>query len=76
MGYRWMSDPTSYTNLDGQTKVGPTFNFEYSTREAYGKNIDWPEDGPLNATWWHLVTKSMSSLPPLSILPSDSIFHL
>ncbi|KAH9964118.1 Metallo-dependent phosphatase [Russula dissimulans] len=63
--YTWTSDVSSYPGLDGQTAVGPTFGFEYSTREAYGKNIDWPEDGPLNATWWHRVTENMETDPDL-----------
>jgi hypothetical protein len=35
----------------------PSYGFEYSTRAAYGGNITWPADAPLNATWWHLVTE-------------------
>jgi len=33
------------------------YAFEYSTREAYGGNITWGANDPLNATWWHLVTE-------------------
>ena len=55
--YRWWSNVSSFPNLDGQTKSGPTFAYEYSTREAYGANIKWGANDPLNATWWHLVTE-------------------
>ena len=56
--YSWFSDVTTYPDLDNQTAVGPTYAFEYSTRDAYGKNIQgWGPDDPLNATWWHLVTE-------------------
>ncbi len=38
--------------------VGPTYEHEYSTREAYGANIaGWGPNDPLNATWWHKVTE-------------------
>jgi len=68
-GYRWRSDVNSYPGLDGQTEFGPTYVYEYSTRAAYGANIPWGADEPLNATWWHLVTErgfpSSSSISPL-----------
>ncbi|PQE29453.1 ser thr phosphatase family protein [Rutstroemia sp. NJR-2017a WRK4] len=54
--YTFYSDVSSYTNLNG---TGPTYKFEYSTREAYGPSIGWPEDAPLNATFWHGVTEAM-----------------
>jgi hypothetical protein len=54
---RWRSDVNSYPGLDGQTKLGPTYVYEYSTRAAYGSNIPWGQNDPLNATWWHLVTE-------------------
>jgi hypothetical protein len=55
---------SSFPNLDGQTKSGPTFAYEYSTREAYGANIKWGANDPLNATWWHLVTERASRVSP------------
>lgn len=45
-----------YSALDSQS-YGPSFDFEYNTREAYGRNIPWGANDPLNATWWHLVTE-------------------
>jgi len=57
---RWRSDVSSYPGLDGQTQFGPTYVHEYSTRSAYGSNIAWGVDDPLNATWWHLVTERES----------------
>ena len=73
--YRWWSDVNSYPTLDGQTNFGPTYSYEYSTREAYGTNIPWGANDPLNATWWHHVTERASHLSP-SYFSSDSLFHL
>lgn len=57
----WKSDVNSFPGLDGQIAFGPTYSFEYSTRDAYGKNISgWGRNDPLNATWWHLVTEGKS----------------
>lgn len=47
----------SFPGLDSQIADGPTWVHEYSTREAYGANITWSVNDPLNATWWHLVTE-------------------
>lgn len=64
--YTWRSDVNSYPKLDNQTEAGPTYVFEYSTREAYGTNITgWGPNDPLNATWWHLVTEEMEANPSL-----------
>ena len=59
--FSWWSDVNSFSSLDNQTEFGPTYQLEYSTREAYGGNITGfgPND-PLNATWWHLVTERKS----------------
>ncbi|KAI0937249.1 hypothetical protein AcV5_005199 [Taiwanofungus camphoratus] len=60
--YTWMADVNSFPELDGQTEFGPTYRFEYSTREAYGASITgWGPNDPLNATWWHLVTEAMEA---------------
>lgn len=63
--YTWMSNVNDYSALDSQTQFGPTFEFEYSTREAYGGNITWGATDPLNATWWQLVTEQMEVDPTL-----------
>jgi len=63
--HTWRSDVSAFPGLDGQTRFGPTFVHEYSTRAAYGSNITWGKDDPLNATWWHLVTEQMKSNPNL-----------
>lgn len=66
---------SSYPGLDGQIVYGPTYVYEYSTRAAYGSNITWGTDEPLNATWWHLVTERTSPLSPLvTIFRSDFLF--
>ncbi|KAH7929501.1 sphingomyelin phosphodiesterase [Leucogyrophana mollusca] len=57
--HTWKSLVNEFPELDGQTQLGPTYTYEYSAREAYGQNITWGENDPLNATWWHLVTEQM-----------------
>lgn len=54
--YTWYADVNNFSNL---TNHGPTYEFEYSTRAAYGPAAGWPEDAPLNATFWHAVTEAM-----------------
>ncbi len=56
--YTFYSDVETYSTLNG---TGPTYSFEYSTREAYGAAAKWPADAPLNATFWHDVTVAMES---------------
>ena len=54
--YTWYADVNSFPALN-TSKSGPTYKFEYSTRDAYP--IGWPTDAPLNATFWHAVTLAM-----------------
>ncbi|KAE9370014.1 hypothetical protein N431DRAFT_378070 [Stipitochalara longipes BDJ] len=54
--YTFYSDVNSFSALNS---TGPTYRYEYSTREAYGAAVGWPEDAPLNATFWHGVTEAM-----------------
>ncbi|ROW08824.1 hypothetical protein VMCG_02745 [Cytospora schulzeri] len=56
--YTFYSDVSSFPSLDG---AGPTWQFEYSTRAAYGPAAGWPADEPLNATFWHRVTEAMEA---------------
>ena len=56
--YNYYSDVSSYEHLNAAGK-GPMYEFEYSTREAYGDAAKWPQDAPLNATFWHQVTEAM-----------------
>ena len=64
---RWRSDVNSFPSLDPQIENGPTYVYEYSSREAYGASIDgWGLDDPLNATWWHRVTEGTAFPSPLS----------
>ncbi len=72
--YRWWSDVQTYPSLDAQSEFGPTYLYEYSTRDAYGSGINWDANDPLNATWWHRVTESASHLSPLYLPSSDSLF--
>ncbi|KAI6009217.1 sphingomyelin phosphodiesterase [Pisolithus marmoratus] len=59
--YTWISRVDEFPSLDNQTEIGPTYFLEYSAREAYGGNIPWGTNDPLNATWWHLVTEQMET---------------
>lgn len=72
--YRWWSDVHAYPSLDSQTKFGPTYLHEYSTRDAYGSDISWGSNDPLNATWWHHVTESTSHISPSCLASSDPLF--
>jgi hypothetical protein len=56
--YTFYADVNSFPALS-DTNHGPTYKFEYSTREAYGSAANWPADAPLNATFWHRVTEAM-----------------
>jgi sphingomyelin phosphodiesterase len=58
--HTWFSDVSAFPSLDSQLEFGPTYKYEYSSREAYGSNIpNWKPTDPLNSTWWHLVTEAM-----------------
>ncbi|RDX52009.1 sphingomyelin phosphodiesterase [Lentinus brumalis] len=60
--HTWKSDVNTFPQLDGQLEFGPTYEYEYSTREAYGASISsWGPNDPLNATWWHHVTEAMEA---------------
>lgn len=56
--YTFYSDVNSYSTLNA---TGPTYKYEYSTRDTYGGAASWPENAPLNATFWHEVTVAMES---------------
>ncbi|KAI0273987.1 Metallo-dependent phosphatase [Russula aff. rugulosa BPL654] len=59
--HTWWSDVHASPGLDAQTQFGPTYSYEYSTRDAYGSGINWGSNDPLNATWWHHVTEKMQA---------------
>lgn len=54
--YTFYADVNTFPTLNA---TGPTFKFEYSTRDAY--EIGWPKSAPLNATYWHQVTLAMEA---------------
>ncbi|KAK4580259.1 hypothetical protein LTR86_000462 [Recurvomyces mirabilis] len=58
--YTFYADVNSFPAL-ANSSHGPTFKFEYSTREAYGAAAKWPTDAPLNGTFWHAVTQGMEA---------------
>ncbi|KAF9486347.1 Metallo-dependent phosphatase [Pholiota conissans] len=60
--HTWRADVNSFHSLDSQTALGPTYAYEYNTRETYGNAITgWGPNDPLNATWWHHVTEAMEA---------------
>lgn len=56
--YTFFSNVSDYSKLNINS-TGPTFQFEYSTRETYGPAAGWDKHAPLNATFWHRVTEAM-----------------
>ncbi|KAJ5210556.1 hypothetical protein N7491_010363 [Penicillium cf. griseofulvum] len=56
--YTFYSNVSDYPALE---HTGPTFEIEYSTRDAFGLAAGWDEDAPLNATFWHRVTEAMEN---------------
>lgn len=49
--YTFYSNVSAWPSLN-VSSTGPTYNFEYSTRQAYGNASGWPATAPLNATFW------------------------
>lgn len=58
--YTFITDVEKFEKMD-VTKSGPVWELEYSTCDAYGDGIKWPQDAPLNATFWHQVTEAMKT---------------
>ncbi|OJJ33781.1 hypothetical protein ASPWEDRAFT_173212 [Aspergillus wentii DTO 134E9] len=56
--YTFFSNVSDYPSL---SETGPTYSFEYSTRETYGSAAGWDAQDPLNATFWHRVTEGMEA---------------
>ncbi|KIX06248.1 uncharacterized protein Z518_04223 [Rhinocladiella mackenziei CBS 650.93] len=56
--YTYYSNVSAFGSINA-SETGPVFKFEYSAREAYP--IGWPDDAPLNATYWHQVTEAMAA---------------
>ncbi|KAI9810202.1 MAG: hypothetical protein M1827_006648 [Pycnora praestabilis] len=56
--YTFYADVNSFPNL---TSSGPTYQFEYSTRDTYGPSSNWSSTAPLNAQFWHGVTEAMET---------------
>ncbi|KAK4159001.1 Metallo-dependent phosphatase-like protein [Cladorrhinum sp. PSN259] len=57
--YTFYSDVSTFPSLNISNSDGPVFKLEYSTRQAYGRAANWPDDAPLNATFWQRVTEAM-----------------
>lgn len=56
--YTFYADVSKFPKLES---TGPTYQLEYSTRDTYGPAAGWPNDAPLNATFWHRVTEAMEN---------------
>lgn len=65
--YTFYADVSSFDAL-AEAETGPTFQVEYSTRQAYGAAANWPADAPLNGTFWHRVTEAMEADRSLATL--------
>ncbi|ODQ57761.1 hypothetical protein WICANDRAFT_81087 [Wickerhamomyces anomalus NRRL Y-366-8] len=53
-----------YTKLNDTFTNGneePIWEFEYSAREAYESVAEWPDNAPLNATFWHRVATGVNN---------------
>ncbi|KAK6205501.1 uncharacterized protein RJT21DRAFT_117984 [Scheffersomyces amazonensis] len=64
---------TYYTELNETFINGgaePTWNFEYSAREAYDPECLWPSDRSLDTEWWHHVSEKIRDMPNISELYS------
>ncbi|CAK7206019.1 hypothetical protein SEUCBS139899_008802 [Sporothrix eucalyptigena] len=63
--YTFYADVDTFETLNvsdaNPNSAGPEFRFEYSTRAVYGPAAGWPEDAPLNATFWHRVTEAIEA---------------
>lgn len=59
-GFTTYSDISVYSTLQG-TSVGPMYQFEYSTRDTYGPDVDRQAEDPLNTTFWHRMTEAMET---------------
>ena len=58
--YTFYADVSSFSAL-ANSSSGPTYEFEYSTRAAYGPAAKWPADQPLDGKFWHAVTEAMEA---------------
>lgn len=54
--YTFNANVSAFPSL---TNTGPSFTFEYNTRDTYAPSISWPSTSPLNATFWHLVSEQI-----------------
>lgn len=55
--YTFYADVSTFQNLTG----GPSFQFEYNTRDTYAPSINWAANAPLNSTFWHLVSEQIAA---------------
>lgn len=58
--YTFFADVDAFPGIN-QSLSGPTFEFEYNTRDTYGSVIGWPDAAPLNATFWHNVAGAIET---------------
>ncbi|KAL9058188.1 MAG: hypothetical protein Q9162_001912 [Coniocarpon cinnabarinum] len=72
--YTYYSPVSSFEDLE-VTETGPTYHYEYSTRDAYGAAADWPNDAPLNATFWHQVSVGLENQARAGNLTLTELFN-
>ncbi|KAJ4357130.1 uncharacterized protein N0V89_001705 [Didymosphaeria variabile] len=66
--YTYYSNVSTFPSLDS---TGPTYEYEYSTRDIYGAQANWSTTAPLNATFWHKVTEAMEKNITLVTLQNE-----
>ncbi|KAH3673562.1 hypothetical protein WICMUC_003669 [Wickerhamomyces mucosus] len=54
----------------------PEWLFEYSARDSYDVNGEWPKEAPLNATFWATVAEKMKTEKNITQLYSDFSYRL
>ncbi|SPO40829.1 related to acid sphingomyelinase [Pseudozyma flocculosa] len=68
--HQFYTEVPTFPSLETE-QHGPVFQHLYSAREAYGDftaqpdGLVWPENAPLNATFWHRLTVEMEHRPEL-----------
>jgi hypothetical protein len=56
--YTYYANVSTFQSLNA-SETGPVWRYEYSTRDTY--DIGWPDNAPLNATYWQRVTEAMEA---------------
>ncbi|KAG5366794.1 Sphingomyelin phosphodiesterase 2 [Yarrowia sp. B02] len=65
----------TYKVYEPQNPKQMTWIWEYSARQAYDPNNTWPDNAPLNATFWHRAAKGIIEDPVQNQLYYDHYFR-